>query len=48
MTDCPKFADVQKMFQGKNASISNGKVVVTANLNVVDVNVLTRRKIIKN
>jgi hypothetical protein len=28
MTKCPKFAEMQKMFQGKNASTSYGKMVI--------------------
>ncbi len=52
MTDCPKFVDMQKMFQGKNASNSNGKMLVdvkilTAIVNAIDVNVPTQSKIIK-
>jgi len=52
MTDCPKFAKMQKMFQGKNASNLEGKAIVevktiTTNVNVIDVNVVTRSRIIK-
>jgi hypothetical protein len=52
MTYCPKFAVMQKIFQGKNASTLDGKVVVnvkiiTANVNVVDANVVTKIKIIE-
>jgi hypothetical protein len=52
MTNCPKFAKMQKMFQGKNAPSLDGKVVddvklVTMDINVVDVNVVTRNRIIE-
>jgi hypothetical protein len=47
MTNCSKFAKMHEMFQGENASTSNGKVVVdvkttTTKVNVVDVNVATK------
>jgi hypothetical protein len=53
MMDYPKFAEMEKMFQGKNASSSKGKVIVevktvTTNVNLVDVNVVTRSIIIKD
>jgi hypothetical protein len=53
MIDCPKFGKMQKMFQGKNASSLKGKVVIkvktiTINVNVVDVNVVTRSRITKD
>jgi hypothetical protein len=52
MTNCPEFAKMQKMFQGKNASNLQGKAIdkvkiVTTNVNVIDVNVATRSRIIK-
>jgi hypothetical protein len=52
MTYCPKFAMVQKIFQGKNASTLDGKVVanvktITTNVNVVYANVATKSKIIE-
>jgi hypothetical protein len=52
MTNCPKFGKMQKMFQGKNASNLEGKTIakvktVTTNVNVIDVNVVTRSRIIK-
>jgi hypothetical protein len=47
------FAKMQKMFQGKNASSLEGKMVVevkivTIDVNVVDVNLVTRSIIIKD
>ncbi len=50
MMDCAK---MQKMFQGKNASSSEGKTIaeiktIIANVNVVDVNVATISKIIED
>ncbi len=53
MTNCPKFAKMQKMFQVKNASSSKGKIIVEvktiiANVNVVDVNLTTRSRITKD
>jgi len=52
ITNCPKFGAMQKMFQGKNAFSLYKKMVfevntVTAYVNVIDVNVATRNKIIK-
>jgi hypothetical protein len=52
MMDCPKFANMQKMFQRKNASNSEGKAIVevetiNANVNSIDVNVTTRSRIIE-
>jgi len=32
MTNCPKFAKMQKMFQGKIASISNKTIVVNVKI----------------
>jgi hypothetical protein len=47
MTNYPKFAKMHEMFQGENASNSNGKVVVdvkiiTTQVNIVDINVATK------
>jgi hypothetical protein len=47
------FAMMQKMFQGKNASSLEGKMVVevkivTIDVNVVDINVVTRSIFIKD
>ncbi len=52
MTNYPKFAQMQKMFQGKNAETIGGKSVInvktiTTIVNVVDVNVATKSKIIE-
>jgi hypothetical protein len=52
MTDCPEFAKMQKMFQGKNASNLEGKAIsevktITTDVNVINVNVATRSIIIK-
>jgi len=52
MTNYPKFAKMQKMFQGKNASNLEGKAVaevktITTNVNVINVNVATRSRITK-
>jgi hypothetical protein len=51
--DYPKFANMQKIFQGKNASSSKGKMVakvkiVITNVNVININVVIRNKIIEN
>jgi hypothetical protein len=51
--DCPKFVEMQKMFRGKNASSLDGKIttkvkIIIADVNLVDVNVVTRSKIIKD
>jgi hypothetical protein len=48
--NCPKFIEMQKIFQGKNASSSKGNVVakvktIIVDVNVVDVNVVTKNKI---
>jgi hypothetical protein len=52
MTDYPKFAKTQKMFQGKNASNLEGKAIaevktITTYVNVINVNVATRSRITK-
>jgi hypothetical protein len=48
MTDYPKFANMQKMFQGKNASSLEVKVIVEIKTINVDVNVAIRSKIIED
>jgi hypothetical protein len=53
MMDCPKFVEMQKMFQGENASSLNMKIVakvktITTDMNVVNVNVAIRSKIIED
>jgi hypothetical protein len=52
MTRCPKFAKMQKMFHGKSMIITKAQHVVETQIiiidvNVVDVNVTTRSKIIE-
>ncbi len=52
MIDCPKFVEMQKMFHGKSMVVVKVQPVVEtepviANVNVVDVNVTTRSKIIE-
>ncbi len=52
MTNCPKFVEMQKMFHGKYVAITEVQLVVdtqtiTSNVNVVDVNVTTRIKVIE-
>jgi len=52
MIDCPKFAKMQKMFHGKSMTIAKVQPIaktqtIIANVNVVDVNVTTRRKVIE-
>jgi hypothetical protein len=52
MKDCPKFAEMQKMFYGKSMTITKVQPVVEtqiviADVNVVDVNVSTRSKVTK-
>ncbi len=52
MIDCPKFVEKYKMFQGKYASNTSGKLVadvktIIVKMNVVDVNVTTRSRIKK-
>jgi hypothetical protein len=44
---------MQNIFQGKNASSSKGKMVgkvktITTNVNVININIVIRSKIIKN
>jgi hypothetical protein len=52
MMDCPKFIEMQKMFHGKFVIIVEVQLVaktqtITVDVNVVDVNVVTRSKTIK-
>jgi hypothetical protein len=52
ITNCPKFAEMQKMFHGKYVIVVKVQLVAKAqtiitNVNVVDVNVTTRSKVIK-
>jgi hypothetical protein len=52
MTDCPKFVKMQKMFHGKFVVIAKVQPIaktqiIIANVNVVDVNVTTRNKVIE-
>jgi hypothetical protein len=52
ITNCPKFVEMQKMFQGKNASNLDKKMVskvniIIVNVNVIDVNVVIRSRITK-
>jgi len=47
MTNCPKFAEMQKMFHGKFVIVTKVQPIpktqmIIANVNVVDVNVTTR------
>ncbi len=52
MTDCPKFIEMQKMFQGKLMAVVEIQPItktqtITINVNVVDVNATTRSKAIE-
>jgi len=52
MINCPKFTEMQKMFHGKSVTIVEVQFIVesqtiTTDVNVVDVNVATRSKAIK-
>jgi len=52
MTDCPKFAKMHKMFHGIFMTILNVQPIfdtqtIITNVNVVDVNVTTRSKVIE-
>jgi hypothetical protein len=52
MTNYPKFVKMQNIFQGKNASNTNEKLIVnvkiiTIIMNTVDVNVTTKSRITK-
>jgi hypothetical protein len=52
MIDCPKFSEMQKMFYGKFVvvikvrPIAETKIVIV-DVNAVDVNVITRSKVIE-
>jgi hypothetical protein len=52
MTDCPKFAKMQKMFHGKSMIVVEVQPIaktqiIIVDVNVVDVNVTTRSKVIE-
>jgi hypothetical protein len=52
MIDCPKFVEMQKLFLGKFVAIVEVQLVVetqiiTTDVNVVNVNVTTRSKVIE-
>jgi hypothetical protein len=52
ITNCPKFAEMQKMFNGKFVAIVEVQPIaktqtIHVDMNVVDVNVTIRYKIIK-
>ncbi len=52
MIDCPKLVEMQKLFHGKFVAIADVQLVVetqiiTTDVNVVDVNVTTRSKVIE-
>ncbi len=52
MIDCPKFVEMRKMFHGKYVTVVDIQLVdetqiVIADVNVVDVNVTTRSKVIE-
>ncbi len=52
MIDCPKFIEMQKMFHGKSLTIAEVQLVakikiVNTYVNVMDVNVTTRSKVIE-
>jgi hypothetical protein len=52
MIDCPKFVEMQKMFHAKSMTVAEVQPVVEtqtiiADVNVVDVNVTRRRKVIE-
>jgi hypothetical protein len=53
MIDCPKFAEMQKIFHGKFMTIAKVQPIaetqiIIMNVNVVDVNVTTRSKVIED
>jgi hypothetical protein len=53
MMNYPRFAKMQKMFQGKNASSLKVKMtievkIINVDVNVINVNVVTRSKIIED
>jgi hypothetical protein len=52
MTDCPKFIEMYKMFNGKSVIVTEIQLIVEThivimNVNVVDVNVTARSKVNK-
>jgi len=52
MTDCPKFVEMRKMFHGKYVAVTEVQPLVDtqtiiSNVNVMDVNVTTRIKVIE-
>ncbi len=52
MTNCPKFVEMQKMFHGKSVTLAKVQPFAKtqtfiADVNVVDVNVTTRSKVIE-
>jgi hypothetical protein len=52
MTNCQKFVEMHKMFHGKYVAITKVQPIAetqtaAANVNVVDVNVTTRSKVIE-
>jgi len=52
MTNCPKFIEMQKMFHGKFVAVTKVRHIVQTqtvivDLNVEDLNVTTRSKVIK-
>jgi hypothetical protein len=53
MIECPKFVEMQKMFQGKKTSRLEGQVVakvktVITNVNVIDIKIATINIITKD
>ncbi len=52
MTNCPKFVEMQKMFHGKSVIVAKVQLVsetqtIIMDVNVMDVNVTTRSKVIE-
>jgi hypothetical protein len=52
MTNYPKFVEMQEMFHGKSVVVievqpGSKTQIITTNVNVVDVNVITRSKVTK-
>jgi hypothetical protein len=52
MIDCPKFVEMQKMFHGKSMVVTKVQLVtetqtITIDVNVLDVNVTARSKVIE-
>ncbi len=48
MINCPKFVEIQKMFQGKNASSAEEKVIIEVKTITANVNVATSSRITKD